>query len=113
MAILKFSLDYVQDKAVVSLTIPGGQEFHFPHFFLKFRSFFSYFLLKLYLFSSSFWPSGWASRPPGKDLATPLVQEKPLEILPFFSGRESFIMNQRTNTDASNYVVEIFCFDFG
>ena len=30
------------------------------------------FFLKLYLFSSSFWPSGWASRPPGKALATPL-----------------------------------------
>ena len=29
--------------------------------------------LKLYLFSSSFWPSGWASRPPGKALATPLT----------------------------------------
>ena len=30
------------------------------------------FFLKLYIFSSSFWPSGWASRPPGKALATPL-----------------------------------------
>ena len=25
---------------VVSLTVPGGQEFHFPHFFLKFQSIF-------------------------------------------------------------------------
>ena len=24
-------------RAVASLTVPGGQEFHFPHFFLKFR----------------------------------------------------------------------------
>ena len=23
-------------RAVASLTVPGGQEFHFPHFFLKF-----------------------------------------------------------------------------
>ena len=27
-------------RAVASLTIPGGQEFHFPHLFLKFRSIF-------------------------------------------------------------------------
>ena len=27
---------------------------------------FSYFFLKLYLFSSSFWSSGWATRPPGE-----------------------------------------------
>ena len=27
-------------RAVASLTVPGGQEFHFPHFFLKFRSIF-------------------------------------------------------------------------
>ena len=29
----------VDVRAVASLTVPGGQEFHFPHFFLKFRSF--------------------------------------------------------------------------
>ena len=27
-------------RAVASLTVPGGQEFHFPHSFLKFRSIF-------------------------------------------------------------------------
>ena len=27
-------------SAVASLTVPGGQEFHFPHFFLKFLSIF-------------------------------------------------------------------------
>ena len=27
-------------RAVASLTVPGGQEFHFPHFFPKFWSFF-------------------------------------------------------------------------
>ena len=27
-------------RAVASLTVPGGQEFHFPHFFLKFQSIF-------------------------------------------------------------------------
>ena len=40
--------------------------------FLSFSSNFDQFFLKLYLFSSSFWPSGWACRPPGKALATPL-----------------------------------------
>ena len=62
------------DRAVASLTVPGGQEFHFPHFFLKFQLNFLFFL-NLYLFSSSFWPSGWASRPPGKAPATPLLLE--------------------------------------
>ena len=28
------------NRAVASLTVPGGQEFHFPHFFLKFWSLF-------------------------------------------------------------------------
>ena len=37
----------------------------------NFNQFFLFFL-KLYLFSSSFWPSRWASRPTGKALATPL-----------------------------------------
>ena len=60
-------------RAIASLTVPGGQEFHFPHFFLKSRlSFFLYFL-KLNSFSSSFWPSRWASHPPGKALAMPLA----------------------------------------
>ena len=27
-------------RAVAILTVPGGQEFHLPHFFLKFRSIF-------------------------------------------------------------------------
>ena len=26
----------IYSRAVASLTVPGGQEFHFPHFFLKF-----------------------------------------------------------------------------
>ena len=50
----------------------GGQEFYFPHSFLNFDQFFIFFFT-LYLFSSSFWPSGWATRPLGKALAKPLV----------------------------------------
>ena len=49
-------------RAVVSLTVPGGQDFHFPYSFLKFQSHFLIFLI-LFSFSSSFWPSGWAERP--------------------------------------------------
>ena len=41
-------------RAVASLAVPGGQEFHFPNFFLKFWSIFP----QTSLFPSSFWPSG-------------------------------------------------------
>ena len=37
-------------KAVANLTVPGGQEFHFPHFFLKFRSLFLIFPQALLIF---------------------------------------------------------------
>ena len=36
-------------KATASLTVPGGQEFHFPHFFLKFWSIFPQTLLIFFL----------------------------------------------------------------
>ena len=36
-------------RAVASLTVPGGQEFHFPHFFLIFRSIFPQTLLTFFL----------------------------------------------------------------
>ena len=62
----------IVNRAVASLTVPGGQEFHFPHFTSKLDKFFLFFL-KLYFFPFSFWASRWASRPPGKALATPLI----------------------------------------
>ena len=37
-------------RAVASLTVPGGQEFYFPHFFLKFRSIFLIFPQTLLIF---------------------------------------------------------------
>ena len=37
-------------QGLASLTVPGGQEFHFPHFFLKFRSIFLIFLKLLLIF---------------------------------------------------------------
>ena len=37
-------------RAVASLTVPCGQEFHFPHFFLKFRSIFLIFPQTLLIF---------------------------------------------------------------
>ena len=59
-------------RAVASLTVPGGQSSTFLIFSSNFDQFVLFFL-KLYSFSSSFWYSGWASRPPGKALATPLL----------------------------------------
>ena len=75
-------------RAVASLAAPAGQEFHFPHFSSNFDQFFLFFL-KLYLFSSSFWPSGWASRPPGKTLTTPLpsFKKKCKNYLRFFHSQ--------------------------
>ena len=63
----------VETRAVASLTVPGGQSSTFLIFSSNFDKFFLFFL-KLYLFSSSYWLSGWASRPPGKALATQLVE---------------------------------------
>ena len=37
-------------RAVASLTVPSGQEFHFPHFFLKFRLIFLIFPQTLLIF---------------------------------------------------------------
>ena len=68
---------FVLIRAVASLTVPGGQEFHFSHFSSSLDQVFWLFL-KLFSFSSSFWPSGWASCPPRKALATPLVLIKPM-----------------------------------
>ena len=36
----RFWKNWTKNRAVASLTVPGGQEFHFPHFFLKFWSLF-------------------------------------------------------------------------
>ena len=37
-------------RAVASLTVPGGQEFHFPYFFLKFQLIFLIFPQTLLIF---------------------------------------------------------------
>ena len=67
---------YSSDRAVASPSLPGGQDKTFPQLqcFLIFLYFLSFFL-KFSSFSSSFWSSGWATRPPGKALATPLSSE--------------------------------------
>ena len=39
-----------ESRAVASLTVPGGQEFHFPQFFLKFQSIFLIFPQTLLIF---------------------------------------------------------------
>ena len=56
------------EKAVASLTVPGGQEFHFPHFFLKFWLVFLIFPQTLLFFLIlTFWVGE-----PGKAMAMPL-----------------------------------------
>ena len=54
---------------LASLTVPDGQEFHFTHSFLKFRSIFPQTFLIFFLILAL-----WVGecRPPGKTLATPL-----------------------------------------
>ena len=57
-------------RAVASLTVPGWQEFHFPHFVLKFDKFF-FFPLKFDLFSPHFVGDS-PTQEPGKALAASL-----------------------------------------
>ena len=64
-------------RAVASLTVPGGQELHFPNYFLKFRSIFLIFRQTLPIF----FLLGWGTRPlahPGEGscYATESVMQK-------------------------------------
>ena len=50
---LKISINFLMKiltRVVASLTVSGGQEFHFPYFFLKFRSTFLIFPQTLFIF---------------------------------------------------------------
>ena len=51
---------------------PGWARVPLSSFFPQILIIFVLFFLKLFSFSSSFWLSGWATRPTGKALATPL-----------------------------------------
>ena len=62
----------VSCRAVASLSPLDGQDGNISSIFPLYLYFLSFFL-KFSQFSSSFWSSGWATRPPGKVLATPLV----------------------------------------
>ena len=57
-------------RAVASPTVLGGQEFHFPHLFLKILSIFLIFPQTFLIFFLIL--ALWASRLPGKALAMPL-----------------------------------------
>ena len=59
-------LFYMSFRAVASLTVPGGQEFHFPHFFPKFWSFFSYFSSNFSHFLPHFGSPGGRLAHPGR-----------------------------------------------
>ena len=73
IGMLRIGIDGLIFRVVASLTVPDGQEFPFPQFSSNFDQFFSYFSSNFTYFLPHFWPSGWASRPPGKALATPLL----------------------------------------
>ena len=60
--------------------------------------------LKPDLFSSSFWPSGWASRPPGKALATPLAANKTLMRHSFGKGVTKIHILRHTPTHGRLWV---------
>ena len=59
-------LPQLPHRAVPSLTFPGGQEFHFPHFFLKISIHFSYFSSNLTSFLPHFGPPGGRLAHPGR-----------------------------------------------
>ena len=59
-------------RAVASLTVPAGQEFHFPHFFLRFRLIFLIFPQTLLIFFLIL--ALWVGESPTREaLATPLI----------------------------------------
>ena len=66
-----FLIKYCTTRAVASLIVPGGQEFHFPYFFLKFRSNFLIFPQTLLVFFLIL-ALRVGELPTGKALATPL-----------------------------------------
>ena len=45
-----YLIDSVRIRSIANLTVPGGQEFHFPHCLLKFRSIFLIFPQTLFIF---------------------------------------------------------------
>ena len=61
---------------------PGWARVPLSSFFPQISIKFFLFSLKLYSFSSSFWPFRWASRPPGKAQATPLPVSLQMLIVP-------------------------------
>ena len=64
---------YIMYRAAASVTVRVGKRSCFLILYSNFDHFFS---LRHFL-TSSFWPSGWAIRPPGRALATSLIMYKP------------------------------------
>ena len=69
---LNRSFDAANDQDRSQPHSPGWARVPLSSFFPQIAIKFSYFSSNFYSFSCSFWLSGWASRPPGKALATPL-----------------------------------------
>ena len=85
-------------RAVASLTVPGGQEFHFPHFFLKFRSIFPQTLLIFFLILAL--RVGESPTREGPGYAT--VMPGSSEFKPFVKSLVFRRMAQSSRTDAKN-----------
>ena len=60
--------NFIVCRAVASLTVPGGQEFHFPHFSSNFDQFFLFFLKLYYFLPHHFDPSDGRVANPGRRL---------------------------------------------
>ena len=91
----------ITSRAVASLTVPGGQEFHFPHFSSNFDQFLLFFPHTLRIFFLILVLRVGASRSPGKTLAKPLITRSP-KLLDLFVMW--FYMFNVEKTKAPEYV---------
>ena len=86
-------------RAIASLTVPGGQKFHFPHFF-QILSNFSYFSSNFTYFLPHFGPPVGATCPPGRPLLHHCCYHN-IPLLLFKPGgsklHETYINNHRKN----------------
>ena len=73
---------YVPARDVASLVVLGGQEFHFPHFFHKFRSIFSHFSSNFTCFLPHFGPPRGQVAHPGRPWLRPVPLILPATRVP-------------------------------
>ena len=84
------TLCLIYSRGVASLTVPGGQDLHFPQFSTYFHT-----------FSPFFWPSGRACHPHGKVLATPLIYKYVYNFLDFKIFWETFSYHVNSSSSSN------------